>query len=200
MPQLKSAPAPSSVFIQALRVLLIRACESWSHDTRLQRSHPTLAQILAATPDNKPLSERTKSLALTYILETLPARIAALNPSCEDQSPLSEINATLLSAVGGKAESVYMKGHFNKLLLGDDLRQAIDAVESEITELETQRMHDLGTLRALVLGKNGTRTAEEVEAVVSAMLELGLDVNGVQAEADGKTRDRTQGTRTNDDS
>ncbi|OQO05867.1 hypothetical protein B0A48_09962 [Cryoendolithus antarcticus] len=186
-----ASPAP----VQALRVLLVRACKSWSQHTRLQRTHPTLAQILTATPDNTPLSAQTKSLALNYILEALPSRIRSLHAGEEAGIELSEINATLLAERSGASESVYMKGHFNKLLLSEVLRNAIDGVESELVELETNRMYDLGALRGLVMQKLGSWTAEEMDAVVSAMEELGLDVSSPQTEGGRRTREEVQGTR-----
>nr|OQO29110.1 hypothetical protein B0A51_06187 [Rachicladosporium sp. CCFEE 5018] len=161
----------------------------------LQSSHPTLAQILTATPDNTPLSAQTKSLALNYILETLPSRIRSLHAGEEAGIELSEINATLLAELSGASESVYMKGHFNKLLFSEALRNAIDGVESELVELETNRRYDLGALRGLVMQKLGPWTAEEMDAVVSAMEELGLDVSSLQTEGGRRTREEVQGTR-----
>nr|OQO22930.1 hypothetical protein B0A51_12464 [Rachicladosporium sp. CCFEE 5018] len=186
-----ASPAP----VQALRVLLVRACKSWSQHTRLQSSHPTLAQILTATPDNTPLSAQTKSLALNYTLETLPSRIRSLRAGEDAGIELSEINTTLLAELSGASKSVYMKGHFNKLLLSEDLRNAIDGVECELVELETNRMYDVGTLRGLVMQKLGPWTAEEMDAVVSAMEELGLDVSSLQTEGGRRTKQEVQGTR-----
>jgi len=126
-----------------------------------------------------PKNAAAKAKALIYLLETMPARYAALAKINQAEPvELSETNDNLLKQLKTSPRDVKLsKAH--EYLLGDPgTARQVEEQEVEMAELEMLHMESLSKLRMpfLTRGFENFKRPQDVKAIITAMKAVGVSV------------------------
>lgn len=157
----------------------IAVAQSDSYTTILARAHAAGAAPIAV-----------QEMATHHVAETMPARFAALNSKNggEKLEPLSGMLRVLREQVLGVRQVVY----------DPSFDWAVLRLEALMTDLEFLRLTQLRQLQ-VVIGGSGYRRFKETEHVVAfvgAMVELGVDVDGLLPKDDDDREEESDDSET----
>lgn len=165
--------------------ILAQEATAWAQHCAIVQSNNYASIIAEAYLPGADL-ETVKAKALYYVLETMPARFAALagKNGVESLEPLSETLTILRNQVGrnGVRGSVeFGRADFRQLLHHAGFARAIAEQEEVMTELEDARLNHLRRMRMMLLGTRQLdfTSTKHVAGFVGMMEELGVDVQGI---------------------
>lgn len=160
-----------------LRNIVLHECEAWSRHMKISRATQYSDIITQANGD--PKNAAAKGRALIYLLETLPARYAALAKTNQaEQIELSETNDNLLNQLKTSPCDVKLSKAHEYLLSDPDTARQVKMQEVELGELEMLRMEVLSKMKRFFVtrGFENFQKSEDVVAVIEAMEAVGISV------------------------
>ena len=172
------------------------ALEAWTSHTGTVVEQPTYESITSS--NTKDISVKVQ--ALTHVLETLPARHAALVRSYNDPEldliELPEVCANLVEELQSPQQELELDQDFNKILASKRFAKSIATLEKELGDEEQWRSQELRRLKASHLCLMSVREDRElkqsdVAVLMDAMEEIGVPLIGFGA--DGKMTDGLEG-------
>lgn len=178
--------AEALALLPKVGLILAHEASSWAYHCTIVQSDDysaLLARAYYAGAD----ANATKEMAIHHVGEKMPARFAVLSRKTRGQTlePLSGILRVL-------RDQVQRLGDRHQGIYNDVFTKAVLQQEALLTELEEVRGAQLRQLQMMmVIGMEESQITEtkHVVAFVGAMVELGVDVDGVLVEEDGEESD-----------
>lgn len=151
--------------------LLAQEANAWAEHIAVAQSDNYTTILRAHEAGAAPIA--VQEMATHHVVETMPARFAALNSKNggEAMEPFSAMLGVLRQQVLGVRQVVY----------DPSFDWAVLRLEALMTDLEFVRLTQLRQLQVVIRGSGYRRFREtkHVVAFVGAMVELGVDVDGL---------------------
>ena len=158
----------------------LAAWEAYLEDVSGQATYETII-----SSDIKEVGTKVK--ALEYLLDVLPSRhmalVLAYCDSENNSSELSDVCATLLEELQKPGSDLDLEAWFSKTITSKRFIKDIVGLEKDLKDDEQSRLQDLRRLKAVHSGlmevlADGELAVEEVDALLTAMEEVGVSLAG----------------------